>query len=81
MSTDVTPVSYTHLGLERFTQIMRTEPTLQDAPGALELTHVEGKIDLEHVGFSYDGDLEMCIRDSFDTLKIRNAMRSGFCRI
>lgn len=44
-------------GLERFTQIMRTEPTLQDAPGALELTHVEGKIDLEHVGFSYDGDL------------------------
>ncbi len=44
-------------GLERFTQIMRTEPTLQDAPGALELTHVEGKIDLDHVGFSYDGDL------------------------
>ena len=23
----------------------------------MELTHVEGKIDLEHVGFSYDGDL------------------------
>ena len=44
-------------GLERFTQIMRTEPTLSDAPGALELSHVEGRIDLEHVQFAYDGDL------------------------
>ena len=44
-------------GLERFIQIMRTEPTLSDAPGALELEHVDGSIDLEHVEFSYDGDL------------------------
>ena len=44
-------------GLERFIQIMRTEPTLCDAPGALELEHVDGSIDLEHVEFSYDGDL------------------------
>ena len=44
-------------GLERFIQIMRTEPTLCDAPGALELEHVDGGIDLEHVEFSYDGDL------------------------
>ena len=36
---------------------MRTEPTLCDAPGALELEHVDGSIDLEHVEFSYDGDL------------------------
>ena len=44
-------------GLERFVQIMRTEPTLSDAPGALALTHVEGRIDLEHVSFSYGRDL------------------------
>ena len=44
-------------GLERFIQIMRTEPTLCDAPGALKLEHVDGSIDLEHVEFSYDGDL------------------------
>lgn len=44
-------------GLERFTQIMRTEPAFSDAPGALELSHVEGRIDLDHVGFSYSGDL------------------------
>ena len=44
-------------GLERFIQIMRTEPTLCDAPGALELEHVDGSIDLEHVEFSYDADL------------------------
>ena len=44
-------------GLERFIQIMRTEPTLCDTPGALELEHVDGSIDLEHVEFSYDGDL------------------------
>ena len=44
-------------GLERFVQIMRTEPTLKDAPDAKTLSHVDGRIDAEHVSFAYDGDL------------------------
>lgn len=44
-------------GLNRFVDIMRTEPTIQDKPDGVELTDVKGKIDVEDVSFSYDGDL------------------------
>ena len=41
-------------GLERFVSLMRVEPSLRDAPDAVELTDCRGEIELEHVGFSYD---------------------------
>ncbi|MCR4891687.1 MAG: ABC transporter ATP-binding protein/permease [Lachnospiraceae bacterium] len=41
-------------GYERFLEIMRTEPEIQDDPNAEELDHVEGDIRLVDVGFSYD---------------------------
>jgi len=44
-------------GLQRFAEIMRTEPTLRDAPDARDLGQAEGRIDVEHVSFAYDGDL------------------------
>ena len=44
-------------GLNRFVTIMRTEPTIQDAPDAAELDQVKGNIDVESVSFAYDGDL------------------------
>lgn len=44
-------------GLNRFVGIMRTEPTIQDAPDAVDLENVEGRIDVDHVSFAYDGDL------------------------
>ena len=44
-------------GLNRFVTIMRTEPTIQDAPDAVELEQVQGNIDVEDVSFAYDGDL------------------------
>ena len=44
-------------GLQRFAEIMRTEPSLQDAPGARDLGQAEGRIDIEHISFAYDGDL------------------------
>ena len=44
-------------GLNRFVDIMRTEPTVQDAPGAKELEDVQGHIAVNHVSFAYDGDL------------------------
>lgn len=46
-------------GLQRFTQIMRTEPELRDAPGAKTLADVRGEITADHVDFAYDGDLDV----------------------
>ena len=44
-------------GLNRFVEVMRTEPTVQDKSDAKVLENVKGKIDIEHVSFAYDGDL------------------------
>ena len=44
-------------GLNRFVEVMRTEPTVQDKPGAKKLENVQGKIDISRVSFAYDGDL------------------------
>lgn len=41
-------------GLGRFAELMRTEPTLQDAPNAAELRQVRGEIAVEHVDFAYE---------------------------
>ncbi len=46
-------------GLNRFVNIMRTEPTLQDKPDAVELRDVRGSIDVQDVSFAYDGDLDV----------------------
>ena len=46
-------------GLNRFVDIMRTEPTLMDKPDAVALSDVQGKIDVENVSFAYDGDLDV----------------------
>lgn len=44
-------------GLSRFADIMRTEPSIHDAPDATELTAVEGTIEVDHVGFGYAEEL------------------------
>ena len=44
-------------GLNRFVEIMATEPTLQDKENAPDLKNVRGQIDVEDVSFTYDGDL------------------------
>lgn len=55
-------------GLRRFIELMRTEPSLQDAPDAMDLTEVKGRIDVNHVSFAYrDGlavlhDVDLHIR-------------------
>ena len=40
-------------GLHRFVELMRTEPTIQNAPDAVELTDVRGDVDVEDVTFAY----------------------------
>ena len=44
-------------GLNRFVDIMRTEPTLQDKPDAKPLEDVKGEICVEQVSFAYQDDL------------------------
>lgn len=44
-------------GLNRFVEIMRTEPTLQDKPDAKPLTDVKGELRVENVSFAYKQDL------------------------
>ncbi len=46
-------------GLNRFVAIMRSEPTVQDKPDAVELTQVKGEIRVEDVTFAYDGVLDV----------------------
>ena len=40
-------------GFTRFLELMRTEPSIKDRPGAMELGNVEGRVDYEHVSFDY----------------------------
>ncbi len=44
-------------GLNRFVELMRMEPTLKDRENAKPLSCAGGQIDVDHVSFSYDGDL------------------------
>ena len=46
-------------GLNRFVSIMRTEPTIQDKPGAKPLENVKGAIEVKDVSFAYDADLDV----------------------
>ncbi len=43
-------------GFERFMEVMDTQPTILDKPGAKELSNVTGVIDYEGVSFSYEED-------------------------
>ena len=40
-------------GFERFLELMRTRPEIEDAPDAVELVNARGDVRLDHVGFSY----------------------------
>ena len=40
-------------GAHRIFEVLDTEPEIVDPPGALELEDVEGRVDFEHVKFSY----------------------------
>ena len=53
-------------GLHRFAEIMRTEPTVQDAPDAVDLPKVKGALKLDHVNFSYKEELPVLKDVSLD---------------
>ena len=51
------------VGFNRFLELMRTEPSIQDAPDAEELGKIQGDIVYDHVTFAYDGAAEPVLRD------------------
>ena len=53
-------------GLNRFVELMRTEPALKDAPDASDLTDVKGAICVKNVSFAYHGDLAVLHNVSLD---------------
>ena len=53
-------------GLNRFVEIMRTDPTIQDAADAKPLENVTGSIRVDHVSFTYDGTLPVLHDVSLD---------------
>ena len=56
LSTTVELIANGTASLHRFVELMRTEPGLKDAPDATEFQNVRGQIDIDHVGFAYEGD-------------------------
>ena len=46
-------------GLHRFIELMGTDPSIQDAPDAVELRDVKGDVDVEHVSFAYGEKAEV----------------------
>ena len=50
-------------GFSRFLELMRTEPTIKDAPDAKELKDVKGAVEYRGVGFRYSEDKPWVLRD------------------
>lgn len=54
-------------GFKRFIEVMDTEPDIKDAPNAISLTNVRGKVSYNDVSFSYNGENEDVLHNiSFD---------------
>lgn len=53
-------------GVQRVFEILDTEPTVRDLPGAVILPSVRGQITFENVSFSYDGELPVLENVSLD---------------
>ncbi|NCU17920.1 ABC transporter ATP-binding protein, partial [Pallidibacillus pasinlerensis] len=43
-------------GFKRFTELIDSQPDVQDVPDAIEVPHLRGDISFQNVSFSYEGD-------------------------
>ena len=50
-------------GFDRFMDIMEVEPDIQDPPDAIELTHVQGHVEVKDVGFKYKEDYDHVLKN------------------
>ncbi len=50
-------------GFERFDELMHVQPSIQEAPEAVELAQVRGEIEFDHVRFAYGDGMENVLDD------------------
>ncbi|HET9908160.1 MAG TPA: ABC transporter ATP-binding protein [Anaerolineales bacterium] len=50
-------------GFDRFMEVLEVKPDIQDAPNAIELTHVQGNIEFQDVTFKYKEDHDYVLRN------------------
>jgi ATP-binding cassette, subfamily B, bacterial len=50
-------------GFHRVMEILEVEPDLQDAPGAIDLTHVHGHVEFQNVSFKYKDNHHYVLKD------------------
>jgi ATP-binding cassette subfamily B protein len=56
-------------GFERIMEVLEVEPDIQDAPEAIELTHVEGSVTFRDVSFNYKDGLGNVFKNLSLTIK------------
>lgn len=50
-------------GFHRFMDVLEVAPDLEDAPGAVDLTRVQGTVEFQNVSFKYKEDLNYVLQD------------------
>ncbi|MGG0172484.1 ABC transporter ATP-binding protein [Paenibacillus dokdonensis] len=57
-------------GFDRFMEILEVEPDIQDSSDALELAHVQGKVEFKDVSFKYKEDYDFVLRNVSLDIKV-----------
>lgn len=57
-------------GFERFMEVLEVEPDIQDAADAIELRHVQGKVEFKDVGFRYKEDHDYVLKNISLDIKV-----------
>ena len=57
-------------GFERIMEALEVEPDIQDAAGAIELTHAQGNIEFKEVGFRYKEEHDYVLRNISLNIKV-----------
>lgn len=50
-----------YTGFERFMEILRIQPDIEDCPQAVDMPEIKGNIEFENVGFHYEDNQEMVL--------------------
>jgi ATP-binding cassette subfamily B protein len=56
-------------GFERFMEVLEIEPDIKDSPNAIELPHVQGRVDFQSVSFQYKAENGYVLKNVSLTIK------------
>ncbi len=66
-----------YAGFKRFSEVLETKPDVEDKPGAMPLTNVQGEIEYKNVSFRYDNDYNVLDKVSIRIKAGRNIALVG----